>query len=146
MAAYRYRISLRLWHPSMDPMDMSAALDIQPHNCWRAGEPRVTHKGVPLEGTNAESFWTGPAEKGSWPPTTLACGIEAALEQFSGRRQFLQQIRSEGGRGEFFIGWFFDGPGGDLLPAALMAKAADLGIDLSFDVYALKNLIDTTPV
>lgn len=120
----------------MDPADMTAALDMQPYNCWRAGEPRVTRKGLALPGTNAESFWTGPTEIGAWPPTALACGIYGALKRISDKREFLRQIRAEGGKAEFFIGWFFDEQSGDVLPATLLSKAADLGIDLSFDVYA----------
>lgn len=119
----------------MDPRDMTTALGMQPDRLWRAGEPRIGYKGQARDGVNAESYWTCPMEKGAWPPTTLASATEAALGRLSSKRGFLRQIRSEGGGAEFFIGWFFEGQGGDMLPAALLAKAAELEIDLSPDVY-----------
>jgi hypothetical protein len=39
--------------------------------------------------------------------------------------------------GEFFIGWLFDeGNSGDVFDHRLLARLADMNIDLSFDVYA----------
>lgn len=139
MNTYRYSLSLRLRHPSMDLQAMTDALDLQPHHCWRAGEPRSTPKGELLSGVNGESFWTVNLGKGGWPPIFLATAISAALDQLSDRRAFLHQLRSEGGSAEFFIGWFFKDQSGDTLSHVLLARAADLGIDLSFDVYPLSS-------
>lgn len=135
MSTYHYSLSLRLRHPSMSPPDMSDALGLQPDRSWRAGEPRSTLKGAPLSGVNRESYWTALLGKGAWPPDSLVDAISAALDRLSGRRPFFHQIRSDGRSAEFFIGWFFDGQSGDVLPCGLMARAADLAIDLSFDVY-----------
>jgi Domain of unknown function (DUF4279) len=137
MSTYRYSINLRMRHPSMAPQGMTDALGLQPRHSWRAGEPRSTPKGRPLSGVNRESFWISDLGKGSRPPTSLSAAISAALDQLSDRRTFLHKIRSEGGLAEFFIGWFFDSQSGDTLPYDLLARAADLGIDLSFDVYPL---------
>lgn len=120
----------------MDPQAMTEALVLQPRHCWRAGEPRSTPKGEPLSEANRESFWTANLDRGNWPPISLAAAIGAALDRLSDRREFLHRLRSEGGSAEFFIGWFFADQSGDMLPHDLLMRAADLAIDLSFDVYS----------
>lgn len=135
MSAYSYILSLRLSHPSMDPRAMTDALGLRPSRTWRAGEARSTPKGEPLDGTNRDSYWVARIEGGNWPPTSLAAAIGGALDRLSDHRAFLRRVRSEGGSVEVFIGWFFDGLGGDVLPHDLLARAGDLGLDLSFDVY-----------
>jgi len=42
----------------VDPADITATLGIKPIRCWRAGEPRCTPKGNPLEGTWPQTFWS----------------------------------------------------------------------------------------
>lgn len=88
-----------------------------------------------MGGTNGESYWTAPIGQGDWPPASLATAIGGALDRPSDHRAFLRRVRSGGGSAEVFIGWFFDGLGGDVLPHDLLARAGDLGLDLSFDVY-----------
>jgi hypothetical protein len=41
----------------------------------------------------------------------------------------------EGGRVEVFVGWFFLGNRGDVFDDNVLARMADLKIDLSLDVY-----------
>lgn len=135
MSAYGYSLSLRLWHPSMDPQAMTDALGLRPSRTWRTGGPRSTPKGELLGGTNGESYWTACIARGDWPPTPLAAAIGGALDRLADHRAFLRRVRSEGGSVEVFIGWFFDGLGGDVLPHDPLARAGDLGLDLSFDVY-----------
>lgn len=137
MSNYRYSFSLRPRHPSIAPQGMTDALDLQPSRSWRAGEPRSTPQGTPLSGVNSHIYWTTNLGKGGWPPTSLPTAIGVALDVLFNRRAFLHQVRAEDGQAEFFIGWFFESQSGDTLPYNLLARAADLGIDLSFDVYPL---------
>jgi len=54
-------------------------------------------------------------------------------------RDFLDAIRSEGGRAEFFIGYFMRKSNtGDTFEPSLLARLAELGIGLSFDTYDSK--------
>jgi hypothetical protein len=48
---------------------------------------------------------------------------------------FLHGFRSQGGTIELFVGWFLDGPSGDVFDCDLLARLADLKIDLSLDIY-----------
>ena len=135
MNSYQYTISLRLEHPSANPADFTSALGLTPSRCWLVGEPRSTAKGRPMKGTYAESFWTVTLAEGQWPEMALPAVISDLLDQLAARKDFFRQLRAEGGKAEFFVGWFFDGQSGDVFSCDLLARMADLKIDLSLDVY-----------
>jgi hypothetical protein len=135
MGTYRYSFSLRLRHPSMDPETITTAIGLVPSRSWRAGDPRSTPKGTPLEGMNKETYWTAAICKGALPETPLPDAIAISLDNLSDKRSFLNRVRSEGGTVELFIGWYFDGQSGDTFSHHLMARAADLGIDFALDIY-----------
>lgn len=132
---YRYRISLRLWHPSIDPADITHALGLQPKWLWRAGTPRRTPTGTPLRGVYPSSYWTREITSGEWPPHDLAGATHDVLEQLVRHRTLFHRIRAEGGSSELFIGWFFNGQSGGLFGNKTLALAGDLQIDVSLDVY-----------
>jgi len=48
--AYHHKVSLRIWHPAIDPVEITAVLGPTPGRAWRAGEPRTNPKGDPLKG------------------------------------------------------------------------------------------------
>jgi len=135
MNPYRYKISLRLRHPSLDPAEITSALQRSPFRSWRAGEPRTTPRGTPLEGRNRETYWTAKVVEGGWPDKGLAVAMRELLDQLVPHRDFFDRIRSDGGKVELFVGWFFDGQSGGTFDCDLMARMADLNIDLSLDVY-----------
>jgi hypothetical protein len=72
--------------------------------------------------------------EGRWP-SDINEAIHDSLKRFVHCRSFLHRIRAEGGRVEFFIGWFFDNQSGEVLTHQCLALAGDLQIDLSFDIY-----------
>jgi len=133
--AYHYRISLRVFHPSISPQEVTRLIGIEPQRAWQAGTPRRTPAGAPLEGIYKESFWYTPLVGGRWPDRTLDSAIAYLLTDLVSRRAVFQLFRKEGGRVELFIGWFFERQSGDVLSYKTLALAGDLGIDLSFDVY-----------
>lgn len=136
MAGYSYCISLRLEHPSRDPVEFTAALGTEPSRTWRAGEPRTTPKGAPLEGLRRESFWTATLAEGAWPPEELGIALSRVIDVLEEKASFFVDLNRSGGRAEFFIGWFIDeGNSGDALKHDLLGRLACLGVDLSFDIY-----------
>lgn len=132
---YHYSISLRVRHPSVDPDQITEALGIDPERCWKAGEPRQTPTGVPLDGIYKDTYWTTNVVAGRWP-VVINDAIHDVLKKLVRYRPFFHQIRSEGGVVELFIGWFFENQSGDILTHQCLALAGDLQIDLSFDVYS----------
>ena len=135
MNRYHYKISLRVRHPSLDPAEITSALHLNPFRTWRAGEPRATPRGTPLEGTNRGTYWAVDIAEGEFPSKELEAVIGEALDRLVPYRGFFQRIRLEGGDAEFFVGWFFDEQSGAAFDCDLMARMADLKIDLALDVY-----------
>lgn len=125
---YRYSLSIRLRHPSMEPQAMTAAMGIPPFRSLEPGARR-------LPGVSDGTYWTSQLRKGAWPPISLSDAVASLLDQLSAKRSFIQNLRSEGGSAELFIGWFFEDQSGDTFDYRLLARAADLGVDLSFDIY-----------
>ncbi len=135
MNRYRYKISLRVRHPSMDPAEISSILRLAPSRSWSAGERRTTPSGEPLEGIWPETYWTARVTEGNWPGKDLPTAVAELLDRLELNRSFLTRVRSEGGSAEFFVGWYLEGNSGDVFDCGLLARMADLKINLSLDVY-----------
>jgi hypothetical protein len=111
------------------------ALGINPSRSWRAGEPRSTPKGNPLEGTWPKSYWTASLVEGQWPREQLEDAINGVLDQLAAHKDYFHQIRSQGGNVELYVAWFFDGQSGGVFCHDLLVRMADLSMDLSLDAY-----------
>jgi hypothetical protein len=142
MAASRYRMTFRVWHPAIDPKDITLVFGMEPRRSWKAGEPRTTPTGTQLGRNNRETYWYAELCQGDIPPDALASEVNAALDNFAQHREFLERVRAEGGRCEFFIGWYIRSQAGETFPFSTLAKMADLGIDLALDNYYDPDLPD----
>jgi hypothetical protein len=136
MNPFRYSISLRLRHPSMDPEAISTALGETPRFSWKAGDRRRTPAGQVLEGLNDTTYWCSESIDGDG--FELVYTIGSNLESLESHRSFLTDFCSTGGELEYFIGWYTDGRNtGETFDSDLLRRLADLQIDLAFDVYGL---------
>lgn len=54
-----FQVSLRVRHPSLDPAEISKALELEPEHCFKAGEPR--HEGG-RRGTHPQTYWLAPVD------------------------------------------------------------------------------------
>lgn len=136
MADYRYSISLRAFHPTMDLDCVSEVLGIRPRVLWKVGEPRKTPKGTPLSGIYETGFWTARLFDGGSTQQGLPLALSAALDTIAVGSSLFTTIAQTGGRVELFVGWFFDeGNSGDLFGHSLLGRLASMNVDLSFDVY-----------
>jgi hypothetical protein len=133
MADARFKISLRLRHPSMDPRDITKAIGMDARIQWKAGDRRVTPTGTLLEGNREDSYWclSFPDD----PLRSLADALETHVASLRDCTQFLDEFHASGGSAEFFIGWFVDRNSGDVLDWSLLHELAELHVSLSFDVY-----------
>lgn len=125
-------ISVRINHPKWTHADITRLLGCEPDVCRTVGEDRQTPAGRKLKGTNPETYW---GRRLNYEGDSLGDAIEIGLRLFDPIPGTVAKIRQGGGGVEFFIGWFFDANGGDILPSPIMRRLADHGIDLSFDVY-----------
>jgi len=133
MADARFKISLRLRHPSMDPREMSKAIGMDAKFQWRAGDRRMTPAGTLLEGHREHSYCCLNFPEDQQKSLSHVLGKHvSSLRKF---KQFLDEFHASGGSAEFFIGWFVDRNSGDILDWSLLRELADLHISLSFDIY-----------
>ena len=135
----RFKLSLRIRHPSIDPALITDRLGLTQTNSFRFGERRSTPKGELLEGVNKESLWflRVPAEH----HTCISESTRGLNEILKPHQDFLRTIVEQGGVVEYFIGWFVDANDGDILDWTLLSDCAQLRISISLDVYgeALKR-------
>jgi hypothetical protein len=135
MNSYRYKIGLRVRHPSMDPAEITYSLGLNPSQYWNAGERRTSRSDRPLEGIWPETYWTARVMEGERPGKDLESAIAELADRLEPKKGFFERVRSEGGTVELFVGWFFDGQSGDVFDCGLLARMADLKINLSLDLY-----------
>ena len=117
MYPYCYAVSLRIWHPGVDAQVVADTLGL------------ASHPTAP----SVQSFWRHQYDV----PQDGECAafIAAAAAALQPHAAFFEQLRSAGGRAEFFIGWFGDKNFGDTFRHTTLALLAELRIDVSVDVY-----------
>lgn len=133
-------ISVRISHPKWKHGAITELLNCEPDVSRTVGEDRRTRTGQKLKGTNPETYWGKGLE---YEGDSLNDAIETGLRLFDPIPGTVAKIRQDGGSVEFFIGWFFDANGGDVLSFPIMRRLADHGIDLSFDIYGPEKRIVT---
>lgn len=138
MQNYTHIVDLRIQHPTIDPAQITQTLGISPSRSWRAGEPRTTPKGTPLQGIRRQSYWSGNINGGIW--TDYSDGAaEDAVEGMIGflepHAAFLQLLSLEGqvcvmisSQSRYMYGLEF--------PPTTLGRLAALGASLHHEIYA----------
>ncbi|MFZ1991037.1 MAG: DUF4279 domain-containing protein [Alphaproteobacteria bacterium] len=135
MKHYRYRISLRLWHPALDPNEITAALGIAPKFSWKANDPRTTPRGDPLMAL-PYSYWSGRGVDGNSRERSLPDGLSNMLTELQPNKPLFDRVNSDGGKVELFVGWWLeDENSGEVFESELLKEFSDLGVRLSLDIY-----------
>jgi hypothetical protein len=127
--------TLRLYHPSIDPRQITEELGLPPIGAWRAGEPRMTPKGTLLGGFAKMSFWRTNLVGDESGLGDLAAGlhdIAARLEPYKG---FLNRIGDEGGTVALLVTWLVADDEALAVEPALLARYAQLGVALDFEIH-----------
>ncbi len=135
---YSYSIALRIWHPSVDPAEITANLGLKPKYTNTAGQPRRTPKGRPLDGTYAESYWSAdPFGRGEYSSTDDLAedALAEVLEVLAPHKAFLLSLRESGARIMLQVSSFSGRNYAVELSPALLAQSADLGLSIAHDVY-----------
>lgn len=130
---YRYKVSLRIWHPTAHPDRFTEALGMTPDGIDVAGQPRV-RKGRVMPIVPKMSYWY--RDLGHGPERNVADFLHKRAYALSAHGAFFRALSEEGGKAEFFVGFFAEdlNCGFDLSPA-LHRQCADLSLWLAFDVY-----------
>ncbi len=134
---YSYTVSLRVWHPNLDPAEITSALALSPSRTWKAGERRTSPKGQLLEGIWDRSYWCSSVLLG--PAHAVDEPLERALARLTLRlndaRAFLLRVRAEGGVAEYYVGVHAPESFGYTFGPELLNGCAELGLALSVEVY-----------
>jgi len=144
MYPFRYAVSLRFTHPSIDPELISKKLGKKPKWHWKAGEPRMTPKGDMLEGIRKESYWTADLHSKksiSSKKIDFEKFLSTALDDLVPYSKFIKKIVKEGGSAEFFVGLYGAKNFGMELEPDLLQRFGKMGIRLALDIYPEKNEI-----
>lgn len=141
---FKFEISLRIFHPSIDPERITAVLGISPTHSFMAGARRITPKGKELPGHNKQSFWLYRfAERSVGDIGTLSELIQEMNQNLMPMQEFLNSLRDDGGRAEYFVGWFTDFNSGEVLGWSILEQCSRLKLDLSLDVYGNRDPSET---
>jgi hypothetical protein len=134
---YDARISLRIWAPTIEPQEMTAVLGLRPDATYRKGDTqRLAHGRVWPARPEPESFWVAGLVSITSPPDDLPRELERQLDYLEQARPFFDLLRAEGGRAHFLVGYFMRKSNtGDTFGAPLLARLAEFGIGLDFDIY-----------
>ncbi|WP_448101165.1 hypothetical protein [Luteibacter jiangsuensis] len=126
-------ISLRLFSEEVGAEAMLSGVGLEASVTHEKGAPRQTPKGTPLDGVYSASFAVFPLVKNDhrW----LSESIAECVARLTHAQDLFTRIKAAGGRAELFIGWFLSGSSGDILASSLLLQVANLGLDLSFDIY-----------
>ena len=138
MYPYRYLVSLRIWHPTINPDSITRKLGMQPFRKRMVGEQRSTPKGNTLQGINKDTYWTAELHTGkslSSRKIALEDFLTDQLARFKKMGKYFGHIRKTGGRIGLFVGLFCDKNMGAEFPSSLLAAMGKLGIDVSLDIY-----------
>jgi hypothetical protein len=140
-APYSYSVSLRIFHPRIDPSALTKSLRLKPTNAWKDGEPRQTPMRKPLKGINRGSFWTARLVQKRYattPRRSLEASLAAEVKRLRKHSDLFRRIQKTGGRTELFIGIFGENGfnfGGEF-DTELLGSLTKLGLSLGLDIYS----------
>jgi hypothetical protein len=129
----RYKISLRVSHPSADAKSIGMELGLEPVFFYTAGDKKITPKGTAIPGIRKDSFWYCDIPSDGHQ-------IEAVLERvkdlLTTKQMFLDRLLTTGGRLECFVGWFScKANSGFILDHVVLGQLGNLGVDIAIDIY-----------
>jgi len=131
--ARSFKVSLSVTHPDIDPVEISAVLDLTPERATRAGAPRTTSKGDPLAGAYKFSCWTYQFDVKE--ASELGVVLQGLVQRLQRHQQFFYRVVREGGSVELYCVVFAAGNWDEILSHSLMGQLAALHVDLRLDVY-----------
>lgn len=135
MGPCKFKITLRLRHPTLLADSISGLVGASPSISWSVGQSRTTAKGEALGGVRRETYWALELAGDDDEDATLAERLNRLLAMFEGKHKQVRCFRASGGSVECLLGIFVDNNCGVILDHALLRRLAYIGIQLAFDIY-----------
>jgi hypothetical protein len=151
--SYPFQLSLRIRHPSIDPASISRELQLDPEHSFRAGEPRVSARGLAAAPVHAESYWLATIDPATLLPEkaldlglglhalhTVAIGaLDSALTLCTSsvlwrHADFFRRLQSEGGEVRLIVALSARKARGFTLTPHVSKALSDLRIPVDFEL------------
>lgn len=134
---YRYDVLLYIDHPNIDPGAITEALGLAPYAAHRAGTPRKTPKGTPLDGVYRTTKWShsAPAEG----KRRFFQGVTQLVDILEPHAAFLSKIVETKGSIQLLVHLAGDVNIGDDMAWHELARLAALKIKLGVEVFPEYN-------
>jgi hypothetical protein len=137
MHPFKYDVSLRIEHPKMTAEEICKRVGLRVERSWTVGSQRKTPKGTPLDGVNRSTYCCFKLKHPK--EVRLAEYLKDCSEKLFHHKEFFENIRTTGGRLEYFVGWYSDKNSGEMFDLDLLSMLVQLRIDLSIDFYGGKS-------
>lgn len=134
----RFRLRILIRHRDMDPAKITAALCLAPNVQQKAGDPRVTPRGIAIPGRYARSIWSHSfGVDGERMVTPALINLLGILEQ---KRPFFEELKRNDAETSVLIdlSGFFNVA--CELSSEAMQRLADLGVEFGFEVFPHDDL------
>jgi hypothetical protein len=152
-----FQLSLRIRHPSMDPVLITRELKVTPEHTFRVGEPRQSRSGLRSVAKHAESYWLAVLDPAAWlgdmsflAPAILAESPQPLNEAVTKNLgwalslcamrfgkihdKWLRQIRSDGGQVSLLVALAPDMVSSFTVAPEISHMFGELGITLEFEI------------
>lgn len=137
MKPYEYKISLRFWHPSIDPDEISGTIGIDPDITHKFGMQIHTPNGTQLKGRYPKSYWH--TDLVNWNETSSVLAIEEDLTKLvdllSSHKNYFARISNEGGQVQLWVSTHSLKNYCIQLPSKIMGNLGNIGVEVIIDVY-----------
>lgn len=127
-------LSVRLWHQSMAPEDISAAMQATPNVVHAVGAERKTPAGKPIGGQYHESYWANTLDERE--DADLAEAVNVANEWMRHRVDFLREFSQTGGRVDYYVTITANDRLAVELTPNVLAECVQFGAQLSIEVFS----------
>ena len=134
MYHFRYKMTLRVWHPSLTAADIEKHLVQKAQVSQTAGDKRISPAGHPLDGTYKETYCSFGGHALDTESESIESAIHRILIDLESKPGF-KTIMDSNGKVELFLGLFANRNIAITLPPALLLKAGQSGVHIALDIY-----------
>jgi hypothetical protein len=131
---FRFKVSLRVFHPTWPADDIIAHFGRKPKIANSVGEQRRTSKGTKLDGTYSRTYVSFELEVAQEAELEESLKSELASPMLADTT-YLKTCTSTGGEVEFFVGVFLTGDSGIMLTPELTEALSRKKLTLRLDIY-----------
>lgn len=125
-------IALYFKHPTWDLSYLETALGLPMRHGWTAGKPWVTNSGAILP-ARSDNYWNSGFEFSQ--ERGFIEDINIVLELFQKENVRLRELIASGGSVAIYLQFQGNVNDGDNIPAAMLKRIGDLGVELSLEIF-----------